>query len=125
MSPRPNDEREQERLEREARRAARAERVEAALARSRARRDSPQFQPPTNGSGRLPPQRRRRRRFLVPVLVFVVLVCIAAAWFLASLYQPGKGVGTGRTAVVIPRGSSLGVIAGRLDAAGVIANPFF
>jgi peptidoglycan lytic transglycosylase G len=125
MSPRPNDEREQERLEREARRAARAERVEAALARSRARRDSPQFQPPTNGSGRVPPQRRRRRRFLVPLLVFVVLVCIAAAWFLTSLYQPGKGMGTGRTAVVIPRGSSLGVIAGRLDAAGVIANPFF
>jgi UPF0755 protein len=125
MSPRRNDERERERLEREAGRAARADRVEAALARSRARRDSRSFQQPTNGPARLPPQRRRHRRFLVPLLVIVALVGIAAAWFLTSLYQPSKGMGTGRARVVIPRGSSLGLIAERLDAAGVIAKPFF
>jgi peptidoglycan lytic transglycosylase G len=125
MSPRRNDERERERLEREAGRAARAERVEAALARSRARGDSGPFQRPTNGSARLPSPPRRRRRFLLPLLVILVLVGVAAAWFLTSLYQPGKEMGTGRAAVVIPRGSSLGVIAERLDAAGVISRPFF
>jgi UPF0755 protein len=127
MRPRRNDERDRERLEREATRAARADRVEAALARSRARRDSRPFQQPTNGSPRLPPQRRRRTRFLVPLLVVVVLVGVAAAWFLTSLYQPGKGTGTGtgRAPVVIPRGSTLGLIADRLDAAGIIAHPFF
>jgi uncharacterized YceG family protein len=136
MSPRSNDERERERLEREARRSERAnraasaerphsrERVEAALARSRARRDPRPIQPPTNGTGERP-QRRRRGRILLPVLVVIVLIAVAAGWFLYELYQPGKGPGSGRVAVVVPRGGTLGVIADRLDSAGVIASPFF
>jgi uncharacterized YceG family protein len=68
---------------------------------------------------------RRRRRWLLPLAIFVAVVAIAAAWFLVSLYQPGKGAGSGRAAVVIPRGGTLSVIADRLDAAGVIAHPFF
>jgi uncharacterized YceG family protein len=59
------------------------------------------------------------------VIVGLVLIALAAAWFLNSLYQPGHGKGSGRVAVAIPRGGSLGAIADRLDAAGVIAKPFF
>jgi UPF0755 protein len=137
MSPRSEEERERARLEREARRAARAdraaaaerpharERVEAALAHSRDRRDSQPVQFPTNGSGDHRPRRRSRARFLAPVFVVIVLLAIAAGWFLVSLYQPGKAKGSGRVAVVVPRGGSLGVIADQLDAAGVIASPFF
>jgi UPF0755 protein len=137
MSPRSEEERERARLEREARRADRAnraasaerpharERVEAALARSKARRaDSP---PPLLGNGDAPgpPPPHRRRRFLLPVFIAVAVVAIAAAWFLTSLYQPGKGQGSGRVTVAIPRGGSLGVIADRLNAAGVIDKSFF
>jgi UPF0755 protein len=137
MSPRSENERERARLEREARRSTRAdraasaerphsrERVEAALARSRARRDPRPVQPPTNGTGDQPPRRRRRGRIVVPVLVIIVVVAVAAGWFLYELYQPGQTQGTGRVAVVVPRGGTLGVIANRLDAAGVIAHPFF
>ncbi|HEX4719930.1 MAG TPA: endolytic transglycosylase MltG [Thermoleophilaceae bacterium] len=137
MSPRSDNERERARLEREARRAARAdraasaerphsrERVEAALARSRARRDPRPVPPPTNGTGDGPPRRRRRGRILVPLLVVIALLAVAVGWSLYELYQPGKGAGTGRVAVVVPHGGTLGVIADRLDGAGVIANPFF
>jgi UPF0755 protein len=136
MSPRSEDERQRARLEREARRAQRAdraasaerphsrERVEAALARSRTRLDPRPVQLPTNGTGDDPPG-HRRGRILVPVIVVITALAIAAGWFLVSLYQPDKSTGSGRVAVVIPRGGSLGVIADRLDAAGVIANPFF
>jgi uncharacterized YceG family protein len=140
---RSDEERERARQEREARRAARAdraasaerpharERVESALARSAARRrvdTPPAVEAPTdNGSGDLPraPRRRRRVRMLVPLAIAVVLFALAAAWFVVSLYQPGKGAGSGRAAVTIPRGGSLSVIADRLHSAGVISSPFF
>jgi uncharacterized YceG family protein len=138
MSPRSEEERERARLEREARRAQRAdraasaerpharERVEAALTRSKSRRaESP---PPVLGNGDTPgppPSPRKHGRFWLPVVIGVTLIAIAAAWFLASLYQPGKGQGSGRVSVAIPRGGSLGLIADRLSAAGVIDKPFF
>jgi uncharacterized YceG family protein len=138
VSPRSDEERERARLEREARRAGRAdraaaadrpharERVETALARSKARRGGALPPAPTNGDSPTPPARARRRgRFLLPFLIALVLIAAAAAWFLGSLYQPGKGDGSGRVAVVIPRGGSLGVIADRLGSAGVIDKPFF
>jgi uncharacterized YceG family protein len=67
----------------------------------------------------------RHGRFLLPVVIGVAVIALAAAWFLSSLYQPGKGDGSGRVSVAIPRGGSLGVIADRLGSAGVIDKPFF
>jgi UPF0755 protein len=138
VSPRSEEERERARLEREARRAQRAdraasaerpharERVETALARSRGRpADSP---PPAYGNGDgagAPPSPRHHGRFWLPIVIGVALFAIAAAWFLVSLYQPGKDQGSGRVSVTIPRGGSLGVIADRLGAAGVVDKPFF
>jgi uncharacterized YceG family protein len=138
VSPRSEEERERARLEREARRAGRAdraaaadrpharERVETALARSKARRGATLPPAPANGDSPAPPGRvRRRGRFLLPFLVALVVVVAVAAWFLNSLYQPGKGDGSGRVAVAIPRGGSLGVIADRLGSAGIVDKPFF
>jgi uncharacterized YceG family protein len=146
---RSEEERERARLEREARRAARADRaagaerpharqrVESALARSATRRKAPVDVPPSAPPPAVsapaqpaqapPPPRapRRHGRWLAPVLIAVALLVVAAAWFLVSLYQPGKGAGSGRVAVTIPRGGSLGAIADRLGSAGVIAHPFF
>jgi uncharacterized YceG family protein len=140
VSPRSEEERERARLEREARRAQRAdravaaerpqtrERVEAALARSKARRRIPAGSadggPPANGIA-APPPHHRRRRFLLPVVLGVAIIAVAAAWFLTSLYQPGKGEGSERARVVIPRGATLSVVADRLGAAGIIHKPFF
>jgi UPF0755 protein len=138
VSPRSEQERERARQEREARRAQRAdravsaerpqarERVETALARSQSRR-AVVPPPPRNGDSPPPAPSRRRRwgRFLVPVVIGLALIALAVAWFLSSLYQPGKGEGSGRLAVAIPRGASLGVVADRLDSAGVIDKPFF
>ena len=139
--PRSEDERERARREREARRAARAdravsaqrpharERVESVLARSRQRTSQP---PPlsrgngADGAGPPPPRRARRAgRVLIPIVALLLVLAVAAVWFLTSLYQPGKGEGSGRVAVTVPRGGSLGVIADTLDEAGVIASPFF
>jgi uncharacterized YceG family protein len=138
VSPRSEEERERARLEREARRAQRAdraasaerpharERVEAALERSRERGAAPPPPPQRNGDAPGPaPARRGRGRFLLPVVIGLALIALAVAWFLSSLYQPGKGDGSGRVAVVIPRGGSLGGIADRLEAAGVVDKPFF
>jgi UPF0755 protein len=137
VSPRSEEERERARLEREARRAQRAdraaaaerpharERVDAALERSRERRAVELPPAPRNGDTPASTLRHRRRRFLLPVVIGLALIALAVAWFLSSLYQPGKGDGTGRVAVAVPRGGSLGLIADRLDAAGVIDKPFF
>jgi UPF0755 protein len=133
---RSEDERERERADRSARRSARAERaaiasrerphlrdrVDAALARSAARRSGPA------NDGRPPPAangRPRRRRWAAVLGALLVVLIAAAAWFLISLYQPGKSDGGARVTVAIPRGASLGVIAQRLDKAGVISSQFF
>ncbi|MEA2497477.1 MAG: hypothetical protein QOJ29_5388 [Thermoleophilaceae bacterium] len=144
---RSEEERERARQEREARRAQRAdraasaqrpharERVDAALARSKARRAErpeptpPPLQPdsrqlPVNGDAP-PSQPRRRGRFLLPAVIALVLIAGVAIWFVVSLYQPGKGAGSGRAPVTIPKGGSLSVIADRLEAGGVISKPFF
>jgi peptidoglycan lytic transglycosylase G len=138
VSPRSEEERERARLEREARRAERAdravsadrpqtrERVETALARSHSRRDSVPAPPPRNGDSPRPaPRSRRWGRFFIPVAIGLALIALFAAWFLNSLYQPGKGDGSGRAPVAIPRGASLGLVADRLESAGVIDKPFF
>jgi UPF0755 protein len=76
-----------------------------------------------NGDGPLP--RRRHGRWLLPLALAAMVLVVAGAWVLVSLYQPGKGPGSGRAAVVIPRGGTLAVVADRLNAAGVISHPFF
>jgi uncharacterized YceG family protein len=137
VTPRSEEERERARLEREARRAQRAdraasaerpharERVDAALARSQARRDGAPPPVATNGDSPTLRPRGHRRRLLLPIVIGVTLIAVGVAWFLTSLYQPGKGEGTGRVPVVIPRGGSLGEIADRLGSAGVVDKPFF
>ena len=136
MSPRSEEERERDRREREARRAERAdsaaatarpharERVESALARSRKRPLPPAPPPATNGDA--PPRPPHKHgRFVLPIVIGIAAIAVFAAWFAISLYQPGKGEGSGRVVVTIPRGGSLGEIADRLDGAGVISKPFF
>jgi uncharacterized YceG family protein len=139
LSSRSDDERERARREREARRSERAnraasaerpharERVETALARSKSRRDAPVAvqAPPTNGAGDPPPRSSHGRRFFIPVAIGLVVIGLAVAWFLVSLYQPSKGPGSGRVTVTVPRGGTLAVIADRLNSAGVISKPFF
>jgi uncharacterized YceG family protein len=138
VSPRSEEERERARQEREAQRAQRAnraasaerpharERVEAALARSQAKQREPLELPPqaTNGDG-APRAPHKHGRFFIPIVIGVVAIGLFVAWFLVSLYQPGKGPGSGRVAVAIPRGGTLAEIAERLGSAGVISKPFF
>lgn len=79
-----------------------------------------------------PPRARRPRRpgagrrwggrlFALAAIVVVVL----AGWFLWSLYQPGKGEGSGRVAVTVPRGATVGEIGDLLADSGVIDSSFF
>src|SRR4051794_36257684 len=100
------------------------ERVDAALARSRSRRREPIPVPPA-ANGDAPGSKRGHGRFFVPFLIALVVIGLAAAWFLNSLYQPGKGEGSGRVTVTVPRGGSLAAIADRLGESGVISKPFF
>jgi uncharacterized YceG family protein len=81
--------------------------------------------PSTDGDGAGPRVPRRTRRLLGPIAVALLLLAIAALWFIFSLFQPGKGDGGARVAVTIPRGGSVGAIADRLDSKGVISSPFF
>src|SRR5438067_235333 len=103
------------------------DRVEAALARSKARRSQApprtprRADPATNGDA--PMSRRIGRRARGPLAL--ILVAVAVVWFLVSLYQPGKGDGAARVTVTVPRGADLGIVAQRLDAAGVISSRFF
>lgn len=129
---RSEEEREQARRDREARRAQRAD---SYVARAQTRASEP---PPVR-DGDVPAPARQRRvrpprpprpprshgRFFIPLIAFVVVAGLFALWFLNSLYQPGKGQGSGRVAVVIPKGGSLAGIADRLGGAGVITKPFF
>jgi UPF0755 protein len=153
---RSDEERERARLEREARRAGRADpptgtqppdpdpptrveppparphlrdRVEAALARSRARRsEAPPRTPKPDGgmtNGDQPRAARVRRRARGPLALALVIAAAVVVWFLVSLYQPGKGDGGAAVTLKIPRGAGLGVVAERLDNAGVIGSRFF
>jgi UPF0755 protein len=58
-------------------------------------------------------------------LVLLAVLCVAALWFLASLYQPFHGDGSGRIAVTIPRNASAGQIADLLEQNGVVSSSFF
>ncbi len=137
---RSDEERERARREREARRAGRVEPPPAPVPPPQ---PQPQASPPATPPPVKPAPRRaavvpaprngdapgrpphRHGRFFIPIAIGLALIALFAAWFLVSLYQPGKGDGSGRVAVTIPRGGSLGDIGDRLGRAGVIAKPFF
>ena len=75
--------------------------------------------PPRNGR---PPHRRGPR--VVAGLVALILLA-GIAWFLASLFQPFKGDGTGRVVVKIPSGASVGDIGDLLERDGVVSSSTF
>jgi UPF0755 protein len=71
-----------------------------------------------------PPPRAVVRRRRLALVAFLVLL-VAVAWFLWSLFQPLHGDGSGRVAVTIPRKTGVGDIGSLLEKQGVIASSFF
>jgi len=72
--------------------------------------------PPRDGGGHWGRQ--------IAALVAIVLVLVVG-WLLFSIYQPGKGEGEGRVAVLVPRGAAVGQIGDLLEARGVIDSASF
>lgn len=57
-----------------------------------------------------------------PLRVAAVVVALVALWFLNALFQPFHGDGSGRVAVVVPKGSSVAEVGDLLAEKGVIDN---
>lgn len=84
--------------------------------------------PPRLGRGARPvggapadgPRWGRRIAALLAILAIAV-----AGWFLWSIYQPGKGGGSGSVVVTIPRGAGVSQIGDLLASKGVIDSSFF
>jgi peptidoglycan lytic transglycosylase G len=85
-----------------------------------ARRNGGQKRIPARGPR---PAARWPRR--TTALVALAVLCVAVLWFLASLFQPFHGDGSGRVAVTIPRSASAGQIADLLEQKGVVSSSFF
>src|SRR6185503_3646915 len=60
-----------------------------------------------------------------PFRVAAVIVAILILLFLNALFQPFHGDGSGRVAVIIPKGSSVGEVGDLLEKEGVISGGFF
>jgi UPF0755 protein len=60
-----------------------------------------------------------------PFRIFAALAVLFVLWFLASLFQPFHGDGSGRVAVAIPKGASVSEIGDLLSEKGVIDNSTF
>jgi UPF0755 protein len=78
------------------------------------------------GNGR-PPAAKRGRGFLAklgrhPFLIFAVVAALFVLWFLAALFQPFHGDGSGRVQVTIPKGSSVSEVGDLLSDEDVIDN---
>jgi len=82
--------------------------------------------PPRGGGSGAAGSRPRGRRWgrRAGALAAIALV-VVTAWFLWSIYQPGAGEGSGRVAVTVPAGASVGQIGDLLADRGVIDSPFF
>lgn len=57
-----------------------------------------------------------------PLLLLGLLGTLVALWFLAALFQPFHGDGSGRVVVTIPKGSSVAEVGDLLDRKGVISS---
>ncbi|HET8566193.1 MAG TPA: endolytic transglycosylase MltG [Solirubrobacterales bacterium] len=73
---------------------------------------------------------RRRPGFLGaiarhPFRLFAAIALLFVAWFLFELFQPFHSEGSGRVAVTIPKGASVGEIGDLLDRKGVIDDSTF
>jgi uncharacterized YceG family protein len=60
----------------------------------------------------------------IVALIALVIVGVGV-WFVVSLFQPGKGDGSGNVTVTVPRGASVGEIGDILQQKGVISRSFF
>jgi UPF0755 protein len=60
-----------------------------------------------------------------PFRIFAVVAVLFVAWFLFELFQPFHSTGSGRVAVTIPKGASVGEIGDLLDKKGVIDDSTF
>jgi UPF0755 protein len=70
--------------------------------------------------------RPHRPRWSVRIAAaLAIAVIVLAGWFLWSIYQPGKGEGSGRVVVRVPRGATVNQIGDLLADRGVIDSPFF
>ncbi|MGN6188887.1 MAG: endolytic transglycosylase MltG [Conexibacter sp.] len=69
------------------------------------------------------PDRRRWGARIAAALVIAAVVLIG--WFLWSVYQPGKGDGSGRVVVRVPSGASVSQIGDLLASRGVIDSSSF
>jgi len=82
--------------------------------------------PAVSGNGR-PREPRRPPAFLKklgrhPFLIFAVVAALFLIWFLAALFQPFHGDGSGKVAVTIPKGSSVSEVGDLLAEEDVIDN---
>ncbi|HEX3042239.1 MAG TPA: endolytic transglycosylase MltG [Solirubrobacterales bacterium] len=78
----------------------------------------------TNGNARKPRQRPAFLKTLGrhPFLVFTVVAALFVVWFLAMLFQPFHGDGSGKVQVRVPKGSSVSEVGDLLADKDVIAN---
>lgn len=88
---------------------------------------SPQPPPPVvSGNGRPPgPGPGRRALGAIgrhPFRLFAVIAALFVLWFLAALFQPLHGDGSGKVQVTVPKGSSVSEVGDLLSEKGVIDN---
>ena len=111
---RSEEERQRARLEREARRAGRdGDGLYTEVAPAEPRKPGR----PPHGRGHI-----YARRF---VALLLLAAAALVAWFVISLFQPGKGSGHGTVAVTIPSGASVGQIGDILSKDDVVSSSFF
>ncbi|HWC86785.1 MAG TPA: endolytic transglycosylase MltG [Solirubrobacteraceae bacterium] len=71
------------------------------------------------------PARRGRSTAARIIAVAVLVLAIAAIWFVVELFQPFQSSGRGSVVVTVPAGASTGTIGDELARRGVISSSFF